>query len=258
MRWTKAVPWVAALVLAGIAAGSAWSQGTPPDLTVDETKHQRPAFPSLKDFGSFGFSAGLMKVFGGDLGSSSKTRPIMQGDFRYRFSDDWIGLGNFGFGWNSFEAQGDTVLTFSFGTLGVARRVATHYLTDFRVMAGGGAYRWNYKYHGYSLRDRYPIENPDGSTSYGGSQLLYKGMDPGGYLGFEGERRIARHVTLTGTLQQHFVFTADSKYDRNFDTNYSFLSFRIGANYHFSPTEGIMWERKASNTIRLESGKEGK
>jgi hypothetical protein len=247
------------LVLAAITAGLAWSQGTtPPDLTVDETKHQRPAFPSLKDFGSFGFSAGYMKVFGGDLGKDSRPRPIMQGVFRYRFSDKWIGLGEFGFGWNSFKARGDTVLTFTFGTLGVARRVGVHFSTDFRVMGGAGFYRWNYKYHGGSLRDRFPITLPDGTPSYGGSQLFYKGMAPGGYLGLEGERRIARHVTLTGTLQQHHVFTSDNKFARVFNKDYSFLSFRIGANYHFSPTEGILWERKASNTIRLESGKEGK
>lgn len=242
---------------AAVGPGRAWSQETPSDLRVDETKHKSPILPSLRQFGSFGPSLGMMKVLGGDLGSQSQANPVMQGVFRYRFSDNWIGEGEFGFGWNNFKSQGDTVLAFTFGTLGAMRRFAHRFDTDFRGGAGAGMYRWDYKYHGKALRDRFRAGGPDSLPTYGGSELLYKGFVPGGFLGLEAERRMARHVTLTLALQQHMVFTSNSKFLRLFNRNYSFTSFRIGANYHFSPTEGILWERKQNRVIRLESGKAG-
>lgn len=223
------------------------AQETSPDLAVivDENK-PAVAFQSLRDFSSFGGYLGLMKIFGGDLGENSEAKPVMQGVFRYRFSDNWVGIGDFGFGWNSFKDRGDTVATFNFGTIGVARRFGSFVGFDTRLTGGAGAYRYNYKYRGKSLRD------PD-------TQRFYRGISLGGYLGAEAERRISRHVTLVGSLQQHMVFSADKKlFHSVFDENYPFASFRIGANYHFSPYEGILWEKKRGGKIVLESGRDGK
>jgi hypothetical protein len=245
MRWWRASSWAAVLLLAASAVVQA--QDAPPlDVRVQEEDAGQTVFESLRDFSSFGASVGFLKLFGGDLGADSKTRPVLQGVFRYRFSESWVGMGEFGFGWSAFEAKGDTVLTFNFGTLGTARRVAGFFGSDVRLGAGAGFYRWNYKYHGHSVRDDETFR-------------FYRGIVPGGYLGLESEVRVTRHVTLVGLLQHHFVFTGDGdKFQSLFDQDHRFLSFRLGANYHFSPYQGILWERKGQQNIRLESGQEGK
>jgi hypothetical protein len=246
MRWWRLVPGPAALLVVVLGVGPALAQKGPTDIHVDESKNRGPVFQSLKDFSSYGFSLGGMKIFGGPLGSKAVVKPILQGVFRYRFSDDWVGIAEGGFGWNSFKTGQDTVLTFTMGTLGVGRRFAHVADSDIRLTGGIGFYRWNYKFNGFSIRDPQTFR-------------YYRGMNAGGYLGLEGERRFTRHVTLMAAVQQHFVFTSDNtKYKSLFDRNYPYLSLRIGANYHFSPAEGILWERKASKKIRLESGKEGK
>jgi hypothetical protein len=214
-------------------------------ITGDEAQ-KKTVFQSLSEFGSYGASGGLMKVMGGDLGPDSRLRPVMQGVFRYRFSERWVGTTEFGFGWNAFKDQGDSVLTFHFGTLGAARKISERFGMEVRAGAGAGFYRWNYKFKGKSLRD------PE-------TQRFYRGIAPGGYLALEGERRLTRHVTLLTVLQGHYVATSDSELFRSrFDRNHAIVSWRLGANYHFSPYEGILWERKGPKKIRLESGKEGK
>jgi hypothetical protein len=246
MRWWSAVPWPAFVLAAVLGAGPALAQGNPADLRVDETKNRGQVFQSLKDFSSYGVALGGMRVFGGPLGSKAQVKPMLQGVFRYRFSDDWVGVGEFGFGWNSFKDKADTVLTFTMGTLGVARRFTEFGGNDVRLGLGLGVYRWNYKWHGKTIQDNQTWRDQ-------------RGMAPGGYLGVEGERRLSRHMTFILSAQQHFVFLSDSKkFVSLFDRNYPFLGFRIGVNYHFSPAEGILWERKTSRKIRLESGKEGK
>jgi len=246
MRRLQAIPVVLFLLTALLAGGSARSQDTPSDLRVDESKQKGTLMPSLREFGSFGPALGMMKLFGGTLGSKAQVKPVMQGVFRYRFSDDWVGLGEFGFGWNSFRSEGDTVLAFTYGTLGVARRFASALDSDFRALGGVGMYHYQYKFHGKELRDP------------GEKQQLYFGYVRGLFLGVEGERRMARHVTVTATLEDHFVFTSSNRYVQLFNRNYSFATLRLGANYHFSPTEGIKWERRTRRVITMESGKETK
>jgi len=231
---------------------------TPTDLRVDETKQGTSAFQALRDFGSFGPAFGLTKLWGGDLGSESKVRPVWQGVFRYRFNDDWVGVGEFGFTWSSFEAREDTVLTVAFGTLGVARKFLRAWQSDLRWLAGGGMYRWKYRWHGDIMRDRFRDPAYPDSVVYAGSMRYYQGFVPGLYVGVEGERRLTRHVTLTANVQQHYMFIGDDKFEQFFDSNYGSLGFRMGLNYHFSPEEGILWERKQRNVIRLESGQESK
>lgn len=248
MRWLSAFAVAGLMMTAAVFVGSVAAQeASPEDLYVDETAGQdRTIFQSLRDFGSFGGSVGIMRVFGGDLGADAKIKPILLGTFRYRFSDRWIGVADFGFGWNDFDAKEDTVLTFTFGTLGVVRTVAQPWGLQLRAGLGAGFYRWNYKWHGHSIRDPQTFR-------------FYKGLDPGAYFGLEAERRITRYVTLTGTLRDHFVFTADEEqFEVLFDKNHSFVDLRIGVNYHFSPYEGMLWERKRTQKIRLESGKGGK
>jgi hypothetical protein len=246
MRWWRFLPALAITFVLVFGAGIAAAQSGPADIRVDESKTQGSGFQSLKDFSSYGVSLGGMKIFGGSLGKKAVIRPILQGVFRYRFSDNWIGIAEGGFGWNAFNTGQDTVLTFTMGTLGAGRRISQFGGMDVHLTGGVGFYRWNYKVNGFSVRDHQTYR-------------YYRGMDPGGYLGLEAERRFARHVTLTGALQQHNVFSSDtSKYKSLFDRNYPYLSARLGMNYHFSPAEGILWERKASHKIRLESGREGR
>jgi hypothetical protein len=248
MRWIRgSAVAMAALAAAVLFLPALAQEQKKVDITITgETAQKKTVFQSLNQFGSYGGSFGMMKLIGGDLGPDAQARPVLQGIFRYRFSDLWVGTAEFGFGWNALQDQGDSVVTFHFGTLGAARRVYQRFGVDVRAGAGAGFYRWNYKFKGKSLRDDH-------------TQRLYRGVAPGGYLGFEAERRIARHVTLLLQLQDHYVATADSdQFASLFDQNHQILSFRLGANYHFSPYEGILWERKKAGKIRLESGKEGK
>jgi hypothetical protein len=246
----------AASALGGVARAQDPVAANSSDIAVDETR-KSPAvnFPSLNQFSSYGFSTGLMKVQGGDLGKNAQVKPVLQAVFRYRFNDTWTGVGEFGFGWNSFKDQGDTVLAFNFGTLGAARSIGRHLGTEMRAAGGVGFYRWNYKYKGNSLRDS--EGRLVGGVPGPGTQRFYRGIDPGLYVGLESEYRLTRHVTLLGILQQHYVFTADKeKFNRLFDENHGILSFRLGANFHFSPYEGILWTRNTQQKIRLESGRE--
>lgn len=263
MKWSLCV--AAAAVVAAVAlVVPARAQERPGDILVNETKKPRASeFPSLSQFSGYGFSTGYMKVFGGEMGKNremkkdGQAKPVTQILFRYRLNDTWIGVGEFGFGWNSFKDGGDTVLTFNFGTLGVARKVGHTYGSDLRATGGLGFYRWNYKFNGKSLRDSHgPLL---GGLPEPGTQRFYRGISPGGYLGLEDEFRLTRHVTLLGLLQQHYVLTADKEtFNSIFDKNYAILSFRVGVSYHFSPYEGILWEGKKVKKIRLESGKEGR
>ena len=233
---------VAALSVDAEISSNAFAQSAPSDIFVDEaTDIGEVAYEPLSGFTGYGANVGMVKMYGGDGTEGATIRPIMQASFKYRFSEDWIGLGEFGFAWNSFESRKDTVLAVSFGTLGALREFSGYRGMTWRAGGGVGMYRWNHKNNGKSLRD------PQ-------TQQFYRGFVPGVQVGFEAEKRMARHVTLTGSLQNHYIFASDDKFDSLFNSNFSALSFRIGAHYHFSPYEGILWERKEKQGIRLSSG----
>ncbi|MFN8549672.1 MAG: hypothetical protein U0527_17310 [Candidatus Eisenbacteria bacterium] len=216
------------------------------DIAVREDKVEaKKAFGSLNGFSSYGATLGGMRVFGGDLAKGAQVRPLLQAAFRYRFTDRWIATGEFGMGWNSFADRGDTVATFNFGSIGALRQVGLVKGAIWRAGGGVGMYRWNYKISGKSVRD--PI-----------TQRFYRGFVPGLFLGTELERRATRHVTVTAALQQHYVFTGANRFESLYDSNHSFVGLRFGVHYHFSPYEGILWERKESKKIRLTSGQAGK
>jgi hypothetical protein len=180
-----------------------------------------------------------------DASDGAIIRPSMQAVFRYRFSEDWVGVGEFGFGYNAFKDKGDTVLTVMSGTIGLYRHISGALNFDWKLGAGAGFYGWNYKFNGKSIRD------PE-------TQLFLRGSGPGLFTGLEVERRIAKHVTLLMTNQYHFLFTAnESDFPTLLGGNDSFFTMRFGVNYHFSPYEGILWEREQKRVIRLESGRTG-
>lgn len=250
--WVFGLPLLLAFALSGMATlpRQAKAQDQPgggaTDLTVRDDKAEvKRAFGSLSGFSAYGATLGGMRMLGGDLAKGAQIRPLMQASFRYRFSDRWSGAGEFGMGWNSFADRGDSVATFYFGTVGGLRQMSVVKGAVLRAGGGVGMYRYNYKFKGKSILD------PD-------THRPYRGFVPGIYVGAEAERRMTRHVTLTGHLQQHFVFTAADRYKSLFDVNQTFLGFRFGLHYHFSPDQGIMWERKEVRKVRIESGKAGK
>jgi hypothetical protein len=231
-------------------AGEAIAQDAPvtTDPVGEEASTPKRVYQSLREFGSFGANAGWMRFLSDeDAADSPIIRPSMQGVFRYRFSEDWVGVGEFGFGWNSYQDKGDTVLTVISGTLGLYRHVSSFLNFDWKLGGGLGLYGWNYKFKGKTIRD----PDPD-------SQQYLSATDPGLFTGLELERRIAKHVTLLMTTQYHFLFSAN---EDDFPTllggNDSFATMRFGVNYHFSPYEGILWEREQKRVIRLESGRTG-
>lgn len=233
------------LLMMWLAVGSAFSQSSPSDIFVDEDSvEEEEEYESLVGFTGYGASLGGIKFFGPSGVDGSKTKFVLQGNFRYRFGERWIGSGEFGFGWNSFEARGDTVLAVNFGSLSLLREFSGYQGMTWRVGGGAGLYGWNYKFDGKSIRDR-------------GSQQFYNGFDPGLVLTMEAERRIGAHTTLSAALQDHYIFSADDKFDDLFDSNLNALIFRLGIHFHFSPYEGILWEGEDDLGGRLGSGEDG-
>ena len=243
VRWTgRVVLWV---LLALVAVASVQAQSRPSDIFVSEDEGGgQEVFESLDGFTGYGADLGVLRFYGGDAVDGAKLRFLLQGNFRYRFNEHWVGVGDFGFGWNSFEARGDTVLTVNFGNVSILRQFSGFKGFDWRVGGGLGFYRWNYKFHGKSIRD-------------GVSQQFYRGFDPGVVLDLEAERRISQHVTLTGAVQHHYIFSGDSKFDLLFDENLKAMAFRLGVHYHFSPYEGILWEPEEDQGLTLGSGQAG-
>ena len=231
--------------------GAAAAQETPPSQppvgdVAPEAPAPRPVLQSLAAFGSFGVNAGFMRfIADSDASKDAILRPSTQAIFRYRFNDRWVGVSEIGFGWNAYRDRGDTVLTVFSGTLGAYRHLSQALDLDWKVGGGIGFYRWNYKFHGKSIRD------PK-------TELFYRSVDPGVFTAVEAEKRLSPHVTLIGTAQLHYIFSANTAdFPTAFGGNDSYMALRFGANYHFSPYEGILWEKKVKRTIRLTSGKAG-
>jgi hypothetical protein len=252
MRFAAWVPLVG-LVLGLGYAGTANAQEVPqappsPPTGAVETPPAKPKaiLQSLKSFGSFGVNGGgMLFILDKDARNKAEIRPSLQSSFRYRFSEELVGVAEFGFGWNAYKDRGDTVLAVTSGTLGLYKHVSNAIGLDWKLGGGAGIYRWNYKFNGHSLRD------PQ-------TDLFYRGLDPGLFVGFEAEHRLAAHVTLLATGQTHYIFSGNkSDFPTAFGGNDAFVSMRVGVNYHFSPYEGILWERKIDRKIRLTSGKAG-
>ena len=247
LGWVPLVVVVVGCLGVGEARAQAQDTGSMPTGPVSEpAAPPKSVFQSLKNFGSFGVDMGIMR-FTGDNNASKDAyiRPSMQTVFRYRFSDDWVGVGEFGFGWNAYKQKADTVLTVMSGTLGGYRHFSDALGLDWKLGGGVGMYRWNYKNAGKSFRDSE-------------TQLFLRGVDPGVFAGMEVEKRLASHVTLHATTQFHYLFSAnETDFPAMLGGNDSFAVIRFGINYHFSPYEGILWERKTKRTIRLTSGKAG-
>jgi len=252
MRFAAWVPLVG-IVLGLGCAGTAIAQEAPSQPPQAPLGAVEPApapsksmYQSLKSYGSFGMSAGLMRfVADQDARVDAMVRPSLQGVFRYRFSDDVIGVAEFGFGWNAYKDRGDTVLAVTSGTFGLYKHFADAIGFDWRYGGGLGIYRWNYKFNGRSIRDLQ-------------SNLFYVGFAPGIFAGFEAEHRLTAHAAVLLTEQNHFLFSSSkSDHPTMFGGNDAFMTVRIGVNYHFSPNEGILWEKKVSRKIRLTSGKAG-
>ena len=160
-------------------------------------RRRRPLFQSLSQFGSYGFTGGLMKVFGGDLGSGRTgpsghagrlPLPVQRNLDRRRAIrlrvEHLPGPG-----------RHRPHLQLRDPGRGPPHRPALR-SCDLRAAAGAGFYRWNYKYKGKSLRDS-RIRSTRRGPFDAGTQRFYRGISPGGYLGLEAERRLTRHVTLT-------------------------------------------------------------
>ena len=248
MQFGKAARnWIGPLALGLTVAHAhgAAAQSSPLDIFVAGETDTEEVFEPLRGFTGYGLTMGVIGLHGAEVTEGAQIRPVLQGDFRYRFSDHWIGKGEFGFGWNGFEARADTVLALTYGTLGAEREFHNLLGMTLRLGVGGGMYRWNYKSDGKSVRD--PI-----------THRFYRGFVPGGYVGLEGERRLTRHVTTTLALQNHYILTASDRYERLFDENIGAWTARLGVHYHFSPYEGILWERKVNRKIQMTSGKADK
>ncbi len=246
LAWVALV--VAVLGLGWMGAAVAQEVPSPPPVgdVTPQAPAPKPILQSLVDFGSFGVNVGLMRFLAdSDASKNPVMRPSIQAIFRYRFNDKWVGVSEFGFGWNAYKDKGDTVMTVFSGTVGAYRHISQALDLDWKLGGGAGFYRWNYKFNGRSIRDSK-------------TDLFYRAVDPGLFTAVEAEKRLSPHLTLIGTAQLHYIFSANKHdFPTAFGGNDGYVTFRVGANYHFSPYEGILWEKKVKRTIRLTSGKAG-
>lgn len=251
LAWVPLVAVLCGIGGAGIAKAQEPPSTPPPNLAepTEQAAAQRSVFQSLKDFGSFGVGAGIMSWVGDeDASTDALIRPALDAVFRYRFSEKWVGVGEMGFGWNAYKDRGDTVMSAYSFTLGAFRHVGRPLGLDLRLGGGGGLYSWRYK-DTATIAD--VVEDPV-------TDQPYKGTDPGLFAGLEAEHRLTTHVTLMGQGLMHYIFSSNEEdFPTRFGGNDAMLQVRFGVNYHFSPYEGILWERKTKRVIKLQSGKAG-
>jgi hypothetical protein len=179
---------------------------------------------------SFGASLGYMKwIFDVDVADEARAKPIVQGVFRYRFSRNWILVGESGFGWNDYPEPEDAVAVVLPTTVGVLRRVGDPLGVALYGGVGAGIYYWDHKVKGKSFRDPW-------------TENFQKGFEPGLFVTLEGERQVARQLTLTLTAQNHYMKSIHKdELPAAFGEDDDFLSVRLGLNFHWSPARGIIW-----------------
>ncbi|MBD3337366.1 MAG: hypothetical protein GF355_17775 [Candidatus Eisenbacteria bacterium] len=197
---------------------------------VPSTLEAQAVSPQLDGFASFGASFGVMKwIFDVDVAEDASIRPMLKGVFRYRFSRDWVLVGESGFGWNSYPEPADAVTIVVPTTFGVLHRLRDQWGFAVYLGAGGGLYYWNHKVKSISFRDPWTDQK-------------HKGFEPGLYVGLEGEQQLSDHLTLSMTLQNHYMFsTHKDDFPAAFGEDDDFVSLRLGVNYHWSPRRGIIW-----------------
>jgi hypothetical protein len=185
--------------------------------------------PSLNKFASFGASMGFMKwVFDVDVAEGARVKPMLKGVFRYRFNQTWVLVGESGFGWNDYEEPENTVSTVFPTTMSLYRRIREPFGVALYLGAGPGVYFWDHKRKGKTFRDPW-------------TDNFQKGWEPGLALTLEAERQFWPQITLTLTVQNHYLFsTGKDDLPAAFGDDDDFLDARLGVNFHWSPTQGII------------------
>jgi hypothetical protein len=198
----------------------------------------------LNGMGSFGISLGGMnwladadaRTFDGDAhgeGGTAQPRLIGKAVFRYRLNTNWLIALESGFGWNSYPDSDDLVLWVIPTTVGLERRFRdiSGFTTSF--LFGAGVYVWGQRRHGEFLLDAV-------------TQRDYHAADPGLFGGLVAETHIAAHVTFTGMVAAHYIYSAhkDDFKDR-LGGDDVFAEMRLGVNYYFSPYEGLISGRES-------------
>jgi len=190
----------------------------------------------LNGLASFGASGGFMRWFADSdarsyNGHAAQVRLMGKAVFRYRFSTDWLGAIEAGYGWNGYQDSGDMTLVVIPLTAGVERRVGEVWHLTASAAAGGGIYIWGLRRDGQFLRDPETSERLQATS-------------PGVYLGGTGEFHVSTHVTSTVQVVAHYMLATGGQKD-DFPTALGgddvFTEVRIGLNYYFSPYEGLIW-----------------
>jgi hypothetical protein len=184
----------------------------------------------LDGYASFGASFGVMKwIFDVDVAEESRIRPMMKAVFRYRFSRKTLLVGESGFGWNDYPEPEDEVTVVFPTTFGMLRLLRDQWGTAIYYGGGAGIYYWDNKREGHTNRDAW-------------TDNKRKGFEPGLYIALESEKQLTDHVTMTMTLENHYIFsTHGNDLPAAFGENDDYFSFRLGVHYHWSPRKGIIW-----------------
>jgi hypothetical protein len=186
----------------------------------------------LEGRGSVGASAGMMRFIGGDqFGDSPNARFIFQGMFRYNFTENWSGVLESGWGWNSYSSNdpdvSDTLATVIPTTVGAQYRFQLKETNWWPTFGGGiGLYAMGVK------------DSPStwASSNQGTERLTWTGP---GFYGKGGiEYIFDSGAAINIDFLYHFLFVSDDRFDRWGNNNTSFAQLRVGASYYFQITGG--------------------
>ncbi|MBI4364290.1 MAG: outer membrane beta-barrel protein [Candidatus Latescibacteria bacterium] len=181
--------------------------------------------------GGIGARGGTL-LFTQDAQIKEDAQPRLSGDavFSYVWSDHLTFDVTVGYGWNRLTT-GDTnyyVVTATPLTLG-----ARFFLRDGRswrpyVAGGGGMYVWS-----ILTRDLGAAKDP---LTFERLRRARPGMH--GLLGVE--RRMGKHISMTGDLGYHYIFAEDTdNFPSGFNGNKAYAQARLGVTFYFSLSERI-------------------
>jgi hypothetical protein len=182
--------------------------------------------------GGVGGSIGVMKFTGGeDFKRDAKARPILQGSFKYFFSQHFAATAGSGFGWNSYggrpedETSADTIAVVIPTTFGVEYRFEQSPTARWVPNLGAGFGLYNL---GVKDGRRHFTQDPE-------TQERRRATSPG-LFGTAGiEYFPSDNASIAFDVRWHTIFSEDKeKFPTGYGDGVSYGEVRLGASYYFT------------------------
>ena len=181
--------------------------------------------------GSIGARGGTM-LFTQDVPTKDEASPRLSGDvvFGYVWTDHMTFDVTAGYGWNRLHSG---TPNYYVATATPVTLTARYFLRDGKVWrpyvgAGGGMYVWSILNH-----------NLDAAKDPMTFERLRRARP--GLHGLAGmERRMSKHITMTGDLGYHYIMAKDLvHFPSGYNRDKAYAQVRIGVNFFFSLSEKI-------------------